>query len=182
MKKIDGLVHMKKLSFSLYVFILFCFTPIIAQNVSDDTGGIKNLPALPFLPDPLVIDEGNQNTPVTNLDEWKQQKEIIRNNYQHYVSGTVPPPPDSFQVYLLSERKEGEVLFRKVELRFGPQHQAKMTVEMMIPYAERKLPVFMTQWNHRGWAQVAVRRGYIGCVYAGADAKDDTKNYDDIFS
>lgn len=144
--------------------------------------GMKNLPSLPFLPDPLVMDEGNQNIPVTNLYDWNQQKERIRDDYQHYISGTVPPSPASFQVHLLSERKEGEVLLRKVELRFGPEYQAKMTVEVMIPAADEKLPVFMTQWNHRGWAQVAVRRGYIGCVYAGADAKDDTKNYDDIFS
>lgn len=39
----------------------------------------------------------------------------------------------------------------------------------------------MTQWSQRGWAQIAVRRGYIGCIYAGADLKDDTKNYSELY-
>jgi hypothetical protein len=69
-----------------------------------------------------------------------------------------------------------------VELSFGPEHQAKLTLEVMIPPGEGPLPVFLTQWNHREWAQVAVRRGYIGCIYAGADAKDDTEKYAEIWA
>jgi cephalosporin-C deacetylase-like acetyl esterase len=76
---------------------------------------------------------------------------------------------------------EDGVKLRLVELSFGTEDKAKMTVELMIPPSQKMLPVFMTQWNHRGWAQVAVRRGYIGCVYAGADAKDDTKDYNKVF-
>ena len=56
-----------------------------------------------------------------------------------------------------------------------------MTAELMIPPSDKPLPVFMTQWNHRGWAQVAVRRGYIGCVYAGANSKDDTRDYTALY-
>ena len=69
-----------------------------------------------------------------------------------------------------------------VELSFGPDHRAKLTVELMIPPGEGPFPVFLTQWNHREWAQVAVRRGYIGCVYAGADWKDDTEMYSEIWA
>ena len=42
--------------------------------------------------------------------------------------------------------------------------------------------MFLTQWNHREWAMVAVRRGYIGCVYAGADDKDDNEEYSEIWA
>jgi len=35
----------------------------------------------------------------------------------------------------------------------------------------------MTQHNHRAWALIAVRRGYIGCVYSGADSCDDTDTF-----
>lgn len=52
----------------------------------------------------------------------------------------------------------------------------------MIPQAEGPFPVFLTNWNHRQWAQIAVRRGYIGCLYAGADAKDDTEYYSEIWA
>src|SRR5690625_5836694 len=52
----------------------------------------------------------------------------------------------------------------------------------MIPPGTGPFPVFMTQWNHREWAQIAVRRGYIGCVYAGADSRDDTEDYGRIWA
>src|SRR5690606_9546151 len=62
------------------------------------------------------------------------------------------------------------------ELTFNDD-KAKLTIELFTPPGEGPFPVFMTQWNHRGWAQIAVRRGYMALVYAGADAKDDTRQY-----
>jgi cephalosporin-C deacetylase-like acetyl esterase len=153
-----------------------------AQKVWPDSIGIKELPSIPFLPDPLVLDEGGKNIPVASQSQWQQKKDWIRRQYQHWVSGSVPPAPKTFHTKVLSERIEEGVKLRMVELSFGPNDKAKMTVELMIPPSDKPLPVFMTQWNHRGWAQVAVRRGYIGCMYAGADSKDDTKNYNEIFA
>ena len=140
------------------------------------------MPSIPHLPDPLVLDEGGQNIQVTTPAQWSKKKEVMREQLQHYVTGTFPPPPENMESRLLSERMDGEVKIQMVELRFGPDHQAKLTLELMIPPGEGPFPVFMTQWNHRGWAQVAVRRGYIGCVYAGADTKDDTEDYSRIWA
>ncbi|GAH06291.1 unnamed protein product, partial [marine sediment metagenome] len=92
-----------------------------------------------------------------------------------------PPPPDNLRAEILRESKDGDVTIRVVELFFGPQHRAKMTVELLIPPAEGPLPVFMTQHCHRLWALIAVRRGYIGCAYAGSDSKDDTEDYANIW-
>jgi dienelactone hydrolase len=39
----------------------------------------------------------------------------------------------------------------------------------------------MSQWNHRGWVQIAVRRGYMGVIYAGADVFDETIDYQEIY-
>ena len=49
--------------------------------------------------------------------------------------------------------------------------------DLLTPPGEGPFPVFMSQWNHRGWAQIAVRRGYMALLYAGADSKDDTRDY-----
>ena len=155
---------------------------VSAQKSSSDSISIQNLPSIPFLPDPLIIDEGRNNVSVVSRAQWQQKKDWIRKQYQHWVSGSVPPAPKTFRVEILSERTEGLVKLRMIELSFGPGNKAKMTLELIIPPSDKPLPVFMTQWNHREWAQVAVRRGYIGCVYAGADSKDDTKNYNEIFS
>jgi len=141
-----------------------------------------SLPSIPFLPDPFIKDEGGENIPITTMAQWKEKRQWMKKELQHYITGTYPPPPDNLKVTLVNERKDGETTVRMVELSFGPDHQAKLTIELMIPPGEGPFPVFMTQWNHRGWAQVAVRRGYIGCVYAAADAKDDTEKYSEIWA
>ncbi len=140
-----------------------------------------SMPSLPFLPDPLVLDEGGKNIPITTHAQWKNKKEWIREQIKHWFSGTFPPAPDHIDIRVLEEKREGRVILRKVELRFGPDNKAKLNIELMIPPGKGPFPVFMTQWNHRGWAMIAVQRGYIGCVYAGADAKDDTQAYGDIW-
>lgn len=142
----------------------------------------ESMPSIPFLPDPLILDEGRSNTPITNMDQWKQKRAWMKDQLEYYITGTYPPKPENLQVKTLREKKDGETIVRMVELSFGPEHKAKLTVEMMIPPGEGPFPVFLTQWNHREWAMVAVRRGYIGCVYAGADAKDDTEAYSEIWA
>lgn len=140
------------------------------------------MPSIPFLPDPLVIDEGTKNLPVTNMDQWKEKREWMRRQLEHYVTGTRPPAPDNVKATVLDEKEDGVVRLRTVELAFGPEHRARLTIELMIPPGNGPFPVFLTQWNHREWAQVAVRRGYVGCIYAGADGKDDTEAYSEIWA
>jgi cephalosporin-C deacetylase-like acetyl esterase len=140
------------------------------------------MPSLPFLPNPLIIDEGGKNIPVKTSDQWQEKREWMKEQLQHYITGTFPPAPDNLKAEVLSEKMDDKVRLQTVELSFGPEHQAKLTLEVMIPPGEGQLPVFLTQWNHREWAQVAVRRGYIGCIYAGADSKDDTETFAEIWA
>jgi dienelactone hydrolase len=142
----------------------------------------EQMPSIPFLPDPLVIAEGRQNIQVKTSTQWKGKREWMKEQLQHYITGTFPPPPDNLRSKIISEKMDGKVRIQIVELTFGPEHKAKLTLEVMIPPGDKPLPVFLTQWNHREWAQVAVRRGYIGCIYAGADEKDDTEKYAEIWA
>lgn len=171
--------------YSILLLLTLCagviYFPATAQSLTSDSLRINTLPSIPFLPDPLVLDEGGKNIPVKTAAQWQQKKQWIRDQYQYWVSGSVPPAPKTFQVKVLSDTVVNNVELRMVELSFGPDNKAKMTLELMIPPSSKPLPVFMTQWSHRGWAQIAVRRGYMGCVYAGADGKDDTKDYSEIF-
>lgn len=152
-----------------------------AQPVHADSASISLFASIPFLPEPLVLDEGGKNTPVVTNAQWAQKHEWIKQQYQLWVSGSVPPPPQTFHSRVISETMENGVKLRMVELSFGPADKAKMRVELMIPSSRKQLPVFMTQWNHKAWAQIAVRRGYMGCVYAGADGNDDSRNYSDVY-
>ncbi|WP_236979488.1 alpha/beta fold hydrolase [Membranihabitans maritimus] len=140
------------------------------------------MPSIPSLPDPLTIDEGNKNIPVKTMEQWKQKREWMKEQLQYYITGTFPPAPDNLKSKIISEKMDGEVKVQMIELSFGPSHQAKLTLELMIPPGTGPFPVFMSQWNHREWAQIAVRRGYIGCIYAGADRKDDTEDYSRIWA
>ena len=140
------------------------------------------MPSVPFLPNPLVLDEGGQNIPVKTQSQWKEKREWMKKQLEYYITGSYPPKPDNLKSVIMSERKEEETTIRMIELSFGPGEQAKLTIEMMIPSGEGPFPVFLTQWSHRDWAQIAVRRGYVGCVYAGGDSKDDTEKYSEIWA
>ena len=140
-----------------------------------------NMASLPFLPDPLILDEHGRNILVRTRPQWQQKRAWIKEEIKHWLTGTFPPAPDNLKAELVREETSGRVDSRIVELRFGPGHRAKLTVELLIPPGEGPFPVFMTQWNHRSWALLAVRRGYVGCIYAGADSKDDTEQYADIW-
>lgn len=155
-----------------------------ARALYQDSIRIGSLPSVALLPDPLVLDEGGRSAQVNSISQWLEKRKWIGQQYQYWVSGSVPPAPETFHVHLLKEVTDADgVKLSTVELRFGPGDRAKMTLELMVPPMGRgqKLPVFMSQWNHRGWAQVAVRRGYIGCIYAGSDGMDDTRNYGEIY-
>lgn len=140
------------------------------------------LPSIPYLPDPLIEDEGGKNIPITSAAQWKEKRHWMKEQLEYYITGTYPQSSDDFRVKVLSEKYDESTLLRMVELSFGPQEQAKLTIELMIPQGKGPFPVFMTQGSHRGWAQIAVRRGYIGCVYAASDLKDDTEKYSEIWS
>lgn len=138
-------------------------------------------PSIPFLPDPLIIGEGKENEKVTTMAQWKAQRAYFRQQVKHILSGTFPDPPNNLKAEILSEKTENGVRIQMIELRFGENHKAKLTLEVFTPPGDGPFPVFMTQWNHRGWAQIAVRRGYMGLIYAGADAKDDTREYLELY-
>ena len=70
---------------------------------------------------------------------------------------------------------------RDVTLEFGPGFAAKLHLEIIVPKGAGPFPVFMTQDTHRRWALVAVSRGYIGCVYAGADSRDDSESWRSVW-
>ncbi|TZF81545.1 alpha/beta hydrolase [Pedobacter sp. BS3] len=141
----------------------------------------SKMPSIPMLPDPLVLNQNGRNQPVQTLQQWEAKRQWIKEQFQYWISGKIPPPPKDFKVTVLSDGYEERTHIQLITLHFGPGYKAKMTFELMLPEEKGPLPVYMTQWTHRDWAQLAVRRGYIGCVYAGADSKDDTQAYQALY-
>lgn len=139
------------------------------------------MPTIPFQPDPLVLDEGGKNIRVKTRKQWEEKREWIRGEIKYWITGSFPPPPLIIKAEILDEKNEGAVTLRTVLLKFGPQNKAGLTLELMIPPGKKPFPVFMTQWTHRNWAAAALRRGYLGCVYAASDNKDDADAYAGIW-
>ena len=141
----------------------------------------SQMTSIPFLPEPLVINKGGKDIPITTKEQWQEKREWIKKEFQHWVSGTVPPAPKSFESKIISDKTEDGTHLQVIEMRFGPENKAKMTIELMIPEGKGPFPVYMSQWSQRDWVQLAVRRGYIGCIYAGADNKDDSQAYQALY-
>lgn len=139
------------------------------------------LPDIPFLPEILVMNEGTHPTPITTLSQWESKRKVISQHVKHLLSGTFPDPPENLRWEITEERMEGKIKVQTVLLKFGEHPNAQLTLEVFLPSGPGPHPVFMSQWNHRGWAQIAVRRGYLGVIYAGADVFDETIHYQEVY-
>src|SRR5665648_114604 len=70
------------------------------------------MPSIPFLPDPLVLDEGGENIPVKTMAQWKEKREWMKEQLEYYITGTCPPKPDNLVAKVINEKKEGETTLR----------------------------------------------------------------------
>jgi pimeloyl-ACP methyl ester carboxylesterase len=136
------------------------------------------MPSQPFLVDLL---EG-----IRTPEQWEQKRREIRSQYEHWVFGKMPPPPDNLRGVITATEAYGKLTIRNVRLEFGPGHRAILNVQLIIPRGQGPFPVFLT--NHpRSWPWVAtaVRRGYIACIYFATDPifgqPDDSDKFIDIY-
>ncbi len=147
----------------------------------------EGLPSLPFLPDPLILDEGGKNIPVRTMEQWKEKRQEIKKLAQYWITGTVPPPPENIISEIIEEKKIGQLTERTVLLKFGPEHKAQLHINLLIPPGEGPFPVFICPWkkDRYDWVQAAVRRGYIGCRFTATDPNygyiDDSEEYEDLW-
>ncbi len=142
------------------------------------------LPSRARLPDLLNGGADRASQPdgraITTVAGWHDHRERVKERLQQWVVGRFPPAPDHLRAEVLSEqRDETGTLQRDVVLHFGPDERAVLRIWLFIPptQANERAPVFLTQASHRDWALIAVRRGYMACVYAGADSADDTDSF-----
>jgi len=133
------------------------------------------LPDLPFPPSPLAACPGGAE--VLSAAQWPPRRAWLLAQMQRWLLGTVPPAPERVRAEVLSERREQGALSRQMLLSFGPQYRARLRAELLIPDGRGPFPVLLTQHNHRAWALIALRRGYLACVYAAADSQDDTDSF-----
>ncbi|MCB0668199.1 MAG: acetylxylan esterase [Saprospiraceae bacterium] len=147
----------------------------------------EQMPSLPFLPDPLILDQGGRNIPVRTISQWQEKREEMERLAQYWITGTPPPKPDNLTAEVQSERKIGSLIEKNVLLKFGPDQKAQLHISLLIPPGEGPFPVFICPWkkNRYDWVQAAVRRGYVGCRFTATDPKygyaDDSEFYESLW-
>ena len=145
------------------------------------------MPSLPFLPDPMIIDEGGSNIPVKTMEQWLEKREWLKEQTQYWITGSVPPKPENFKSKILGERQVGGFTERDILLSFGPNYSAQLHITMLIPQGEGPFPVVICPWMQDGynWIQTAVKRGYIGVRYRANEPAygypDDSEAYAKIW-
>ena len=121
---------------------------------------------------------------------WEARKKEIKYLLHKYFYGTLPAenPP-----------LVGSLEHQENFTRGGSRHDVTLTflvlgktnvsfdIEILRPHSksqngikhagDEKLPLFLTQSNHRRWALKAVARGYVAVVYPGADVNDQSTRF-----
>lgn len=154
-----------------------CLFSIQISAWCQEPGSFSDLKCIPQIPDPLVRYYQDGDT-IKTTDEWEAYRPWIKQQAQQWILGHLPPP-EEIQVEVDQEQVVNGVISREVTIRFGKG--GSIRAKLHIPDTEGPHPVFLTQWNHEGWAALALQRGYATCVYAAADALDDTQNFDEIY-
>lgn len=127
-----------------------------------------------LLPDMLLDETGAL---IATPQDWQARRAELQELLRYWVVGTCPPAPEEMQTDISSQRVDNGVTVRDVVLHFGPQNSASLRLSVYIPPGSGPFPVFLTQHTHAAWATLAQRRGYVGCVFAGADGMDDTDTF-----
>lgn len=139
----------------------------------------SKMKSTPFLPDPLVDEKDGK--PITTKEQWAKKREWIKEQYKHWISGNFPAKPNNLKSEILLDSVANGARIQKIRLSFGPSQSATIHLELWLPQGRQNLPVFMTQFTHKDWGRLAIRRGYAVCVYAANDDEDDTQAFQKIY-
>jgi pimeloyl-ACP methyl ester carboxylesterase len=151
------------------------------QRTGELPPDFDTLPSMVDPPDPLLLEEQGRPVRIASKEQWASKRELLKEMFQHYVTGRFPPPPNNVRAEILKETTEGEITVRDVLLSFGPGLKGKLHLQLLIPPGAGPFPVFMTTSVARPWVEIALRRGYIGCIVAASDGGDDTEFFAPLY-
>jgi dienelactone hydrolase len=150
------------------------------QRTGELPPDFQSLPSEPFLPDPL---KG-----VKTKADWQARRKWIREQYEQWIIGKMPPPPGNVRAIVTNTQREHGAEIRDIRLEFGPNHKGILTLQLIVPNPQdkRPRPVFLTNHpRHRPWVAPAVRRGYIAAIFSATDpiygAPDDSDKFIELY-
>jgi len=139
------------------------------------------------LPDAMTFLAGKK---VTSMNEFQKRKEEILNLWCDYYIGHFPkeaPALLSAKVIKTVKHEDGSTR-KRIVLTFDTPNKKSFEIAVWEPKmtGENALPLFLTQPRNYQiqWAEEAVKRGYVACLYPGLDAhhsEEDFSNYQNIW-
>ncbi len=127
-----------------HTFSVLALFALVAAAAVADLPPVSKLPSRPELPDPLVMLNGER---VTSKEQWlTQRKPELKELFQHYMYGYLPPPVKIEAKVEREDRKalEGKATLKEVTISFGPIGTPPIHLLLVVPN-ERKgpAPVFV---------------------------------------
>lgn len=132
------------------------------------------------LPDALTFLDG---TKVQTIADWQKRKAEIKSLWCRTIIGEFPdvPPKVISKDMVESVIHEDGTVRKRIRLTFDTPHKASFEIALWFPVKRGKYPLLLTQPRDYQipWAEEALRRGYLVCLYPGLDAHHSEKDYPD---
>jgi len=125
-------------------------------------------------------------TPVHTSEDWAKRKEEIRRLLCKYFIGDFPETvPAIVEVEILNEMKREDGSTRRcIRLTFDTKNRVSFGMWIWIPSGNGQFPILLTQprYYQIPWAELALSRGYLVCLYPGVDSHHQESDYPDYDS
>jgi pimeloyl-ACP methyl ester carboxylesterase len=131
----------------------------------------------PYLPPLLKFLDG---TPVKTIEDWEKRRSEIRELMCRYFIGTVPDtPPALLSAEVVGEEAKGSSTIKRVKLTFDTKNKFSCELTLWVPEGDGPFPVVMVQpiEYQYGWAEAALARRFLVCLYPGTDGFDPQPDY-----
>ena len=130
------------------------------------------------LPPLLQFNDGSEVKTAAGLERRKREVAAL---LKRYFIGSFPDEvPALLSARVLAERRaEDGSLRRRVRLTFDTPKKASFEVRVWVPKGAGPFPVLLTQprYYQLRWAELALERGYIACLYPGVDSHHREKDF-----
>lgn len=132
----------------------------------------------PDLPPLLQLTDG---TPVKTPEDWTRRKVELRELMQQYFIGFYPKEVPAIRNASVTqvEKKDDGSTRQRIQLTFDTPHSVTCEICVWIPKGKGPFPVLLTppRFYQIEWANDALRRGYLVCLYPGVDSHHHEDNY-----
>jgi hypothetical protein len=134
------------------------------------------------LPDLLTFKNGSK---VTTAEQWPTRRAELSQLVQAHILGTLPDHiPSLTSASILNSSHSSPICSSYLRLEFIA-NQTNVSFDIQLAWrcdamqssTEQEMPVFLTQFNHRGWGMAGAHRGYVMALYPGGDTRDASGDF-----